>query len=188
MIAHTIIVAGLGRCGTSLVMQMLARGGIECIGQWPSFEHEAVRHHVDAGFIAAAAGKAVKVLDPHRVGLPGDVRVIWLDRDRREQARSQVKFVAALMGAHYDRAGRRRLEASLVADTHRCMRVIGQRPLMRLRFEVVIADPESISWQIQAFIGRDDFDAASAAQAVQPRSPECLPGLDMELSLMEHAA
>ena len=33
-----IIVSGLGRCGSSLVMQMLHAGGVECLGAPPAFE------------------------------------------------------------------------------------------------------------------------------------------------------
>jgi hypothetical protein len=29
------IVAGLGRCGTSMLMQMLHRGGFSCVVPWP---------------------------------------------------------------------------------------------------------------------------------------------------------
>jgi hypothetical protein len=40
MSAPVIVVAGLGRCGTSLVMQMLAAAGLPCVGSFPDFEDD----------------------------------------------------------------------------------------------------------------------------------------------------
>ena len=180
----TIIVAGLGRCGTSMLMQMLHRGGMDCIGQWPDFEVPEVRERVTPAFIEASRGKAVKVLDPHRVGLPGDVRVIWLDRDHRQQARSQAKFLAAMAGIAVDREGRRRMAASLVRDTHAAMGVIGSRPVMRMRFEQVLADPLMAAVWLGEFTRAPGFDVGAAARAVRPRGPACAPDLAMEMMLM----
>jgi len=180
----TIIVAGLGRCGTSMLMQMLHRGGVACVGEWPAFEVPEVRERVTPAFIEASRGKAVKVLDPHRVGLPGDVRVIWLDRDHRQQARSHAKFLETMTGMRYDRAGRRALAASLVRDTHAAMGVIGSRPVMRMRFEQVLADPRMAAVWLGEFTRAPGFDVGAAARAVRPRGPECAPDLAMEMMLM----
>lgn len=183
-IVAPIVVAGLARCGTSLLMQMLHQGGIECIGPWPSFEVSETVCRGAQAFVAGHSGKAVKVLDPHRVGLSGDVRVIWMDRDWQQQAKSHAKLVAILMGLHYDRNGMRALKASLAKDTARCMRMIGSRPLLRLRFESVLADPSGTAATLRAFLCRDDFDCGKAAAAVQSRHAACAPGLDMEMSLV----
>lgn len=180
----TTIVAGLGRCGTSLVMQMLHRGGMPCAGDWPSFEVREVAAKVKPEFIAANAGRAVKVLDPQRVGLPGDVRVIWLDRDHREQAKSHAKFMRLLTGHVYDRAGRRALEGQFVRDTRAAMDLIGSRPVMRLRFEDVLRFPLIYAQLMGQFVRREDFDAEAAARAVVRRGPACLPGMDMETTLI----
>ncbi|MHB8286386.1 MAG: hypothetical protein ACYDD1_17175 [Caulobacteraceae bacterium] len=66
----TIIVSGLGRCGSSLTMQMLNAAGVHCVGSFPSFEGPECEAFQE-GFItaerwAAVAGRAVKLLDPHR--------------------------------------------------------------------------------------------------------------------------
>lgn len=184
--ASTIVVAGLGRCGSSMLMQMLHSGGVPCVGEWPAFEDSRVRSNVEPSFIAACEGRAVKVLDPQRVGLPGDVRVIWLDRDHRQQAKSHAKFLAAMTGHQYDRAGRRTLAASFVRDTHAAMVTIGSRPLIRLRFEDVLRDPLLTACTVAEFIGVD-MSVTEASRAVHRRAPACAPGLDMELSLMEGA-
>jgi hypothetical protein len=115
-----IMVAGLGRCGTSLALQMLAAGGVDCVGPYPSFEdaeHDQLRRTAPAEWAARAAGKAVKVLDPHRNPPPigPAYRVLWLFRDWADQARSQLKMV----GAPQSRANRKRMERLLHADTER---------------------------------------------------------------------
>ncbi|HWH75147.1 MAG TPA: hypothetical protein VNV16_12895, partial [Methylibium sp.] len=109
MSGPTTIVSGLGRCGTSMLMQMLHRGGMPCLGPWPSFEVDEARATLAPKFVAEHAGKAIKVLDPQRIGLPADVRVVWLDRDHRQQAKSHAKFLEILTGNVNDRAGRRAL-------------------------------------------------------------------------------
>jgi len=182
-----LVVAGLGRCGTSMLMQMLSRGGVPCVGEWPAFEPEEAQAPT-AAFIASCAGKAVKVLDPQRVGLPGDVRVIWLDRDHAQQAKSHAKFMQMLMGAHVDRDGRRKLAAGMVRDTREAMDVIGSRPLARMRFEEVLKSPRSAAQLLAEFSRHSGFDVDAAAAAVHPRSPACAPGLDMELSLIGEGA
>lgn len=178
-----LIVAGLGRCGSSMLMQMLSRGGVPCVGEWPAFEPEEANAPTPA-FIAASAGKAVKILDPQRVGLPGDVRVIWLDRDHGEQAKSHAKFLRMLMGFHVDRDGRRKLAASMVRDTHAALALIGSRPVMRLRFEEVLTSPRGTALLLGEFARNPGFDVDAAAAAVHQRSPACAPGLDMELALI----
>jgi len=182
-VSATIIVAGLGRCGSSMLMQMLSRGGMPCVGEWPAFEPEEAKTPTRS-FIALCAGSAVKVLDPQRVGLPGDVRVIWLDRDHVQQARSHAKFLHLLMGVHVGRQERRRLEQSFIRDTHLAMATIGSRPLIRLRFEHVLTDPTGTAQLLAEFTRYQPFDVAAASRAVRTRPAACAKGLDMELSLM----
>ena len=179
MSATPIVVSGFGRCGSSLVMQMLHAGGVPCLGQYPAFEGRA----------AVAPGQAVKILDPHREApapypIPPLARVIWLDRDAREQAASHAKFVALTMGLHYDREHRRRLVAMLRADRPHALRAIGKRPLLLLSFEGLLASPGTQAARLAAFVGSPLFDVAAAVRQVQRRSPRCAEGLAMELGLM----
>jgi hypothetical protein len=169
-----------------MLMQMLHRGGMPCVGDWPAFEPEEAKAPTPE-FIAASAGKAVKILDPQRVGLPGNVRVVWLDRDHAQQAKSHAKFLGVMMGLHVDRDGRRKLAASMVRDTHAALALIGSRPVIRLRFEDALAEPRGTALLLGEFARHPGFDVDAAAAAVRKRSPACAPGLDMELSLMEAA-
>ena len=38
----TVFVCGHGRCGSSMVMQMLDAGGFPCFGEYPAYEPEEV--------------------------------------------------------------------------------------------------------------------------------------------------
>src|SRR3990167_11411680 len=102
-----VIVAGMGRCGTSLVMAMLeAAGGAgaPALGaRPPGYELIALRealHHrprPDYAWCAAAAGGAGKVIEPHRYPVPPAAvwpcRVIWLERaDLAAQAQSWLQY------------------------------------------------------------------------------------------------
>ena len=186
--APMIAVSGFGRCGSSMLMQMLHAGGVPCTGRAPAFEDNAVACAVTPEYVAEHAGHAVKVLDPQRVGLPGFVRVIWMDRDTDEQARSIAKFTELVHGVRYSREMRRSLPASLRRDRIAAMRVIGQRSVMNLRFEYVLANPLAAAVLLRAFVAPLPLDIYPAAAQVRQRDSECAPGLDLELSLMSGVA
>ena len=90
------VVAGFGRCGSSLVMQMLAAGGMRTpYSSFPSYE---IPHGIKV-LMGELYGGAVKILDPHVHQPPkGHVyRFIWLDRDPVQQAKSMAKFWKVVM-------------------------------------------------------------------------------------------
>jgi hypothetical protein len=173
-----IVVSGFGRCGTSLVMQMLAAGGVPCLGRFPSYESSE----------AVGPGQAVKILDPQRAvpipyAIPTTARVIWIDRDIKEQAASLAKFIAALSMLPVGRDERRRLAHSLRSDRPHALRALGSRQTLMLSFEGLLSSPTTQADRILRFVG-GSFDAAVAARQVRQRSPKCATGLDMELALM----
>ena len=57
---RTILILGLARSGTSLLMQMLEAGGYPCFGEGPGFE-PCMPDDIPWNEVK---GKAVKVLDP----------------------------------------------------------------------------------------------------------------------------
>lgn len=189
-----IVVAGLGRCGSSLMMQMLAAAGIRCAGNAPGYEApEVMAPTVPEAWLHHHRGGAVKVLDPHRHRLPPSVPafVIWMSRDRREQARSAVKFASMMAtGQHTtNRKMVRGMEAVLHRDTlaaHAVLRAID----VHLAFETILDAPLAVALFLEARLSKVialRSDAAHRmARAVRPRGPECLPGL-MEIDLMMEA-
>lgn len=184
---ETIIVAGLGRCGSSLVMQMLNAAGIPTTGEYPSFEDDRVNLlSTESLWSGEFKGRAVKILDPHRRDLHlNGCRVIWLRRNERQQARSIVKFFEAATGREciQNRSALRKLERSLVDDAQACKRVLraNKGPWMELSFEDLILKPQAAAQRLAEFTGGD---AETMAAVVRKRGVECYPGL-LEIDLLE---
>lgn len=184
-----IFVAGLGRCGTTLVMTMLDRGGFP-VGDYPP-DYEAltpmVPGRVQAEALHPFAGQAVKWIDPTISHAPPGTRAmtIALDRDPIEQARSQLK----LMGLAGSRRQVRQVAASIRHDTTRCHRIVqALGPCLFFSFELVLAQPLLAALRMRDFLADPAFDAAKAAAAVRRRSPACAANLSLEFGLLqEHA-
>lgn len=143
-----LVVTGLGRCGTSLAMQMLSLGGKDlgdhprCI--WPFFEDPRATQAENWDWIREFDGKAVKILVPNQFTPPAglDYKFVWLDRDRKEQAKSWNQY------------NRERMKQSKVPHhsvvqkelkKHRAEALDaleGLGPVTRMRFEDLIQNPE----------------------------------------------
>lgn len=185
-----ILVCGAGRCGSSMVMQMLSAGGVPCAGAFPSFEPDESGHiPLKQDWLLTLRGRAAKVLDPHR-GLrssPVPLRVIWLNRDPKQQARSQAKFFREFLGESLPRNATRKLAASYSADKAAAMAIFRRlnAPVMELHFERIIDMPRTAAGMISDFIC--GFDEASAAACVLRRDAACAPDMGIELSLIAEA-
>lgn len=183
----TILVAGLGRCGSSLVMQMLAAAGVPTVGAFPSFEinDELELRLNPVAWRSLVSGKAVKVLDAQRVLPPAehlDRRMILLTRHPGEQAKSALK----LIGARRDRQAKRAMEAGMRRDTRTVSAAMGRiGRFLNLPFENIIHDPrgaaEAIARELQPYPRPLDVDAM--ARCVRRRPATCLPYL-LELELL----
>lgn len=182
----TIVVCGTARCGTSLMMKMLHKGGVEPLCDPESlgygYEYDPVlRLPAEVAWLDQASGKAVKVLDPHVLRLPKDrpYLFILLERDNAEQAKSHVKFLRAI-GVSSDRNARKNIERSLRNDGPVVRALVSSYPDSRvliLQFELVILDPLGSAQRIDDFLERDNFDLIAAARVVIRREPKCLPYL-----------
>lgn len=190
------IVAGFGRCGSSLVMQMLAAGGVPTpYAEFPSYEIDYAHNRV---LMQDLEGGAVKVLDPHinRPPVGPEYRWIWLDRDPVQQAKSMAKFWKAAMvdapsplpplpeftGDQIDK-----LAQAFRWDRPRAngvmLKYTPAHGILKLRFEAILTHPWNTAEKLNAFCGGDLDEQAMAAQ-VRPRTPECLPYL-LELEQLE---
>jgi hypothetical protein len=194
-VSKGILVAGLGRCGSSLTMQMLQAAGVECLGDFPAFEPEEVgfsrRPHL---LMACLSGRAAKILDPHRDidQWPQriDARVIWLDRDAREQAKSQLKFVRLMAGLDIPGQQWRAMRAGLLADRKRCQEWLDRctpTPLV-MRFEDILRSPITAAVEMASFLGLPAGSENAMAARVLQREPQCQPGLEIELKLCAEVA
>jgi len=177
-----MIVAGLPRSGTSMMMQMLAAAGLEPYTDQRRaadednprgyFEHEnAARLRQDASWIPEARGKVVKIvahLLPHLP--PGEeYRIVFMHRNPEEVVASQRAMLARL-----GRAGGK-LDDRILARTYTRQLVRVQTWFERRRQIQVLAvnyadalrDPANASARLARFLGQP-FDEPSAAAAVNP--------------------
>jgi hypothetical protein len=176
------IVTGLPRSGTSLLMQMLAAGGMPVLTDGVRtadasnprgyFEFEPVkRTRQDNSWVAGAAGKAVKLVHLLVPELPdgSTYRVLFIHRDLAEVLASQQALL--------DASGRRGAElpperlAEIFAAQHERVRGwIEQQPhfsMLRLDFHQIIAEPLAQAQRINRFLD-GGLDEGRMAAAVDP--------------------
>lgn len=186
------IVAGFGRCGSSLVMQMLEAGGMPVTGLWPGFEAREAGVTVRGGtisreWLATIPGHAIKVLDAQNGGIPQgfDYRIIWCDRDHTQQAKSQIKLASPFMPTGIDRGLVRRFEASYARDKPKALRSLRATAhnCIHVQFENLLMNPVVEARIISAHCG--GLDVAKMAQAVRFRSTEARGDLVLENMLIE---
>lgn len=193
MTDRIIIVAGLGRCGSSLVMQMLAAAGISTIGTYPDFEDDLNMRLPDLEaqreMALRAPGHAMKLLDPHLHAPPVgyDYRTIFLTRHPVEQAKSMLKLV----GERNNRNARRAMEVAVRRDTctaRDAVTRIGSGQFYNMPFEHLIHDPMGAAEGIARYLHRyrdEPLDVEAMARCVRRRPATCLPYL-LELELLSH--
>ncbi|OAI51352.1 hypothetical protein AYO44_00650 [Planctomycetaceae bacterium SCGC AG-212-F19] len=165
-----IVVSGLPRSGTSMVMQMLAAGGVpvltdgrrEADADNPRgyFEYEPVKRlHEEGSWLPEARGKVIKIVAPLLHYLPAgqDYRIIFLERNLEEVLASQkqmllrrgekVEDVQKLQSRSKDEYARqvRNLQSSLPqwARTH----------VLWLNYADVIQDPQAAAESLNRFLG-----------------------------------
>jgi len=203
--AEILAVCGGGRCGTSLVMQMLAAAGVPWLGTPVSGEDDRFRHHLDA--IAQARGHAVKLLcpplDPDNIPpavAAERVAWIWLRRDASQQAESHGKWLAKVTGMprpsrkHLGRVGNglRRLNQRA---PQRLQALAGHR-LLVLDFEDLVdiqgRGGHRSAVAVARFAGLNSWGPATSKmlQCIRDRGPRgasCLSGfLEMDLMAEEN--
>lgn len=199
MTAPIILICGFGRCGTSLVMQMLAAGGIPVVGKAPGHEEHPPRGADAAYWREHYAGRALKVLDPHLNRPPAglDYRILWLDRDSRQQALSQMKFGLALglKNTEPQKVTIKRLQKLNFFERPRAVATIrtvaGEENCYGMFFEQIINTPHAAATRLWEAFGQfstikdalPDEIVPRMARVIKFRSSDNYPGL-MELSLM----
>lgn len=188
----TVFVCGLGRCGSSLVMQMLHRGGFPTVGEWPAFEPAELGPCVDVrSALLFCEGKAGKLLDPHKShhwteDAPVGLKVILLTRNSREQAKSQVKFLRLVGGFGIPGQAWRGMESAIRREIITCRNLFEDReiPILQLTFEEILKSPLAVAKKLAAFVDHP-LDIERMANAVIPRTPGCSPDVSIELTLIE---
>ncbi|MEL6411973.1 MAG: hypothetical protein AAFQ38_16400 [Pseudomonadota bacterium] len=186
------IVSGFGRCGTTLVMNMLKAGGIHVMGPAPAFEPPQLGiDSFDLDWVLRHEGAVMKYIDPTLERLPQKPLgpVIWLDSDPMEQAKSQAKMLSILSGVTINRQDLRRIKASFVRDRPKALRIIsGFGNVTRISFEDILENPGRAAITLAGtFKGLGDLDTFRAASVVLRREATAMPDLAIESHLIQLA-
>jgi hypothetical protein len=177
--AYVTIVAGVPRSGTSLMMQMLARGGIEPLtdGRRAAdednprgyYEYDpAKRTRADASWVDRAAGRAVKLAHLLVEHLPPahEYRVVLMRRDLGEVVASQRAMLDRLgeRGADLSPA---QLAAAYERQLGRVRAWLDKQPNVRfieVDYNELIRAPEKVVAALaELFEGRVNAEAMRAA-------------------------
>jgi len=180
MAEDIIVVSGLPRSGTSLMMQMLASGGIEVLtdnlrtadtdNPRGYFEFERVKKlKEDSSWVPEARGKAVKLVSQLLFDLPSDqkYRIIFMQRDLDEMILSQEKMLHRL---GREAAPREEIKRAFTKHLERLHAWLDQQPnmtVLRIPYTEVLADPEAASKRISEFLGGKP-DTAAMMRAIDP--------------------
>jgi Sulfotransferase domain len=172
-----MIVSGLPRSGTSLMMQMLAAGGIEIVtdairaadtdNPRGYLEFERVKKiKQDASWMPDARDKAIKMVSQLLRELPpGErYRVIFMDRDLDEVLASQEKMLERL---GRPAAPRDRMKAAFQVHLEELDRWLAGQPyiaVLRVSYNELLEDPVAQAKRVCQFLERIlDLDAMVAA-------------------------
>ena len=179
-----IVVTGLPRSGTSLVMQMLAAGGLSVLSDGLRvadednprgyLEFEPVKRLLkDSKWLSEARGKAIKIIAPLLIALPPRLacRVILCKRDLDEVLDSQDRMLLRRnqpLAATPER--RRLLKDEYERILERVYEMLTQRPdsqLLVVEYGTAVSDALVTAERMSKFLG-GGLDVARMAAAVEP--------------------
>lgn len=177
-----MIVSGLPRSGTSMMMQMLAAGGVPVLADGTRaadednprgyLEYEAAKSAADNGWVRDAHGKVVKLVAQLLPNLPPgpDYRVIFMERNLGEVVASQGAMLRRQNVAGATLSDRR-LAATYRAQINAARRLLkrhGDRmSVLGIDYHEALADPAGTARRVNAFLG-GNLDEAAMQRAVDP--------------------
>jgi hypothetical protein len=180
MSSEIIIVSGLPRCGTSLMMQMLESGGITVVtdsirsadtdNPRGYFEYERVKKiKEDASWLPETRGQAFKMVSQLLYDLPGTekYKVIFMDRDMDEMLLSQEKMLERLNRESAPRDEVRRAFTGHLARLFDWLAKQANIQVLRVNYNELLEHPQRQIERLNAFLG-GQLDAERMAQAVDP--------------------
>jgi hypothetical protein len=159
-----VVVSGLPRSGTSMMMQMLVAGGLEPFSDharppdehnpYGYYEHRAVaRLHSDQAWLPLAIGKAVKIVAPLLPALPPRYRykIIFMERPIDQVLASQD----AMLGQATEVPSLGLLNAVInsLEEAKAWTARLPHSEILFLSYPEVLADPGAAAQRIAAFLG-----------------------------------
>jgi hypothetical protein len=180
MSSDIVIVSGLPRSGTSLMMQMLASGGLEVVtdnlrtadtdNPRGYLELEKVKKiKQDASWLPGTRGKAFKMVSQLLYDLPPTerYRVVFMERDLDEVLRSQEKMLERLGR----QAGpREQMTRAFTLHLERLRAWLAQQANMEtlyVRYNDLVERPEAEAARVREFLG-GRLDVEKMVEAVDP--------------------
>jgi len=176
-----IVVSGLPRSGTSLMMRMLEAGGVDIVtdnireanidNPKGYFEYERVKTlPTDNTWVKDVSGRAVKLISLLLRYLPDDLeyRVIFMRRNLEEVLMSQNTMLRHRGKEPEEDDGG--MTAAFAEHLEKTFSLIEQKPNMKVLyvdFSDVIENPVGCIEDVRTFLGRD-LDEEACVRAVNP--------------------
>ena len=178
--SEIIVVSGLPRSGTSLMMQLLGAGGIDIVTDNQRVadtdnprgycEYERVKTlKADATWLPEIRGKVVKMVSQLLYDLPATERykVIFMERDLDEVLSSQEKMLVRL---GREAAPRDQMTRAFTLHLTKLWNWVAEQKhldVLRVRYADVVAHPQEEASRVSSFLGgRLNVDAA--VRAIDP--------------------
>jgi hypothetical protein len=177
-----VVVSGLPRSGTSMLMKMLDAGGMEIMTDSERvadidnpkgyFEYERVKNlekETDKRYVREGRGKVLKVISFLIKDLPddNDYRVIFMRRDLDEVLASQNKMIQRL-GTEDSTAAEDAMREAYRNDIVRTRLLCKKNPnfeLIEVHYKSAVAEPAATARSVNAFVG-GHLDEAAMRDAV----------------------
>ncbi len=178
-----IVVSGLPRSGTSMLMKMLDAGGVPPVTDnlraadednpkgYYEFERVKALDKGDTSWLADAQGKVVKVISALLRYLPADYqyRVIYIRRNMPEILASQRKMLVR-RGEDPDKVDDQQMATLFEKHVSQVETWLRNQPniqVLYLHYSDILADPERESARLNEFLG-GNLDTDRMAEAVDP--------------------
>jgi hypothetical protein len=162
------IVSGLPRSGTSLMMQMLAAGGMAALSDGERkadtdnprgyLEWERIKQLPKVpGLIAEAEGKVVKVISQLLLSLPEghEYKVVFMQRPMPEVLKSQEEMLkrrGTLAQGGNTAAIEQAFQRHLI-DVNKWLATKANVKVLRLHYHRVLREPQVVAEEVAAFVG-----------------------------------
>lgn len=168
---YIIVVSGLPRSGTSMMMKMLEAGGMEILTDnlreadannpkgYYEFERVKQLKDGDLGWLPNAVGKVVKIVTGLITFLPADYnyKVIFMQRELKEVLSSQKKMLGRL-GKDDDNIPDDKMAKIYQEHLRQVNAWISEQPnieALYMNYNTMVADPTESLHKVRAFLGGD---------------------------------
>lgn len=180
MTAEIIVVSGLPRSGTSLMMQMLDNGGVPVVtdnirtadtdnpkGYYEFEKVKKIKH--DAAWLPETRGKAFKMISQLLYDLPATetYRILFMQRDLDEVLVSQEKMLVRLGRTPAPREEMVRAYTLHLARLHEWLRQQKHMEVLCVNYNDLMERPDEAAERIGTFLGRP-VDREGMMKTVDP--------------------